>query len=94
MHLLLKPMKKLETITTRKAKPKTLQAFRSIIAELLGGSADLAGSNLTLWKGCQGVQDNPAGNYVHYGVREFGMTAIANGVALARWFSFLTLQHS
>jgi transketolase len=42
----------------------------------------LAGSNLTLWKGCQGVQDNPAGNYVYYGVREFGMTAIANGVAL------------
>ena len=42
----------------------------------------MAGSNLTLWKGCQGVQDNAAGNYVHYGVREFGMTAIANGIAL------------
>lgn len=52
------------------------------LPEVLGGSADLAGSNLTLWKGAQGVQDNPAGNYVHYGVREFGMTAIANGVAL------------
>ena len=73
---------KAETIATRKASQNTLQAFGPLLPELLGGSADLAGSNLTLWKGCQGVQDNPAGNYVHYGVREFGMTAIANGVAL------------
>ncbi|TXJ10577.1 MAG: transketolase [Acinetobacter sp.] len=71
-----------ETIATRKASQNTLQAFGPLLPEILGGSADLAGSNLTLWKGCQGVQDNPAGNYVHYGVREFGMTAIANGVAL------------
>ncbi|OYW68545.1 MAG: transketolase, partial [Pseudomonadales bacterium 32-42-5] len=68
---------KAETIATRKASQNTLQAFGPLLPELLGGSADLAGSNLTLWKGCQGVQDNPAGNYVHYGVREFGMTAIA-----------------
>ncbi|OFE42887.1 transketolase [Acinetobacter towneri] len=73
---------KAETIATRKASQNTLQAFGPLLPELLGGSADLAGSNLTLWKGCQGVQDNAAGNYVHYGVREFGMTAIANGIAL------------
>jgi transketolase len=53
-----------------------------LLPELLGGSADLAGSNLTLWKGCHGVQENPAGNYVFYGVREFGMSAIMNGMAL------------
>ncbi|WP_343596069.1 transketolase [Acinetobacter sp.] len=73
---------KAETIATRKASQNTLQAFGPLLPEFLGGSADLAGSNLTLWKGCQGVQENPAGNYVYYGVREFGMTAIANGVAL------------
>ena len=73
---------KAETIATRKASQNALQAFGPLLPEILGGSADLAGSNLTLWKGCVGVQDNPAGNYVHYGVREFGMTAIANGVAL------------
>ncbi|MBJ9984393.1 transketolase [Acinetobacter sp. S40] len=73
---------KAESIATRKASQNTLQTFGPLLPELLGGSADLAGSNLTLWKGCVGVQDNPAGNYVHYGVREFGMTAIANGVAL------------
>ena len=71
-----------ETIATRKASQNTLQALVPSLPEVLGGSADLAGSNLTLWKGAQGVQDNPAGNYVHYGVREFGMTAIANGVTL------------
>jgi transketolase len=71
-----------ETIATRKASQNTLQAFGPLLPELLGGSADLAGSNLTLWKGCEGIQDNPAGNYIHYGVREFGMTAIANGIAL------------
>ncbi|GAA5009871.1 transketolase [Acinetobacter puyangensis] len=71
-----------ETIATRKASQNTLQAFGPLLPELLGGSADLAGSNLTLWKGCEGIQDNPAGNYIHYGVREFGMTAIANGLAL------------
>jgi len=74
--------RKAETIATRKASQNALQAFGPLLPEILGGSADLAGSNLTLWKGCVGVQDNPAGNYVHYGVREFGMTAIANGVAL------------
>ena len=71
-----------ETVATRKASQAAIQAFAPQLPEILGGSADLAGSNLTLWKGAQGIQDNPAGNYVHYGVREFGMTAIANGVAL------------
>nr|WP_174505643.1 transketolase [Acinetobacter sp. Marseille-Q1620] len=73
---------KAETIATRKASQNTLQAFGPLLPELLGGSADLAGSNLTLWKGAKGIETDAAGNYVHYGVREFGMTAIANGVAL------------
>ncbi|TEU30174.1 transketolase [Alkanindiges illinoisensis] len=73
---------KAETIASRKASQNALQAFGPQLPELLGGSADLAGSNLTIWKGCEGIQDNPAGNYIHYGVREFGMTAIANGIAL------------
>jgi transketolase len=71
-----------ETIASRKASLNTLEAFGPILPELLGGSADLAGSNFTIWKGSVGIQDNPAGNYVHYGVREFGMTAMANGIAL------------
>ncbi|KAF1025153.1 MAG: Transketolase 1 [Acinetobacter bereziniae] len=71
-----------ETIATRKASQNAIQAFAPLLPEILGGSADLAGSNLTLWKGAKSVESDPAGNYVHYGVREFGMTAIANGVAL------------
>ncbi|MBA1202932.1 transketolase [Pseudomonas capeferrum] len=72
-----------ETIASRKASQNTLNAFGPLLPELLGGSADLAGSNLTLWKGCKGVAaDDASGNYVFYGVREFGMTAIMNGVAL------------
>ncbi|AXY60363.1 transketolase [Acinetobacter sp. WCHAc010052] len=73
---------KAETIATRKASQNAIQAFAPQLPEILGGSADLAGSNLTLWKGAKGVESDAAGNYVHYGVREFGMTAIANGVAL------------
>jgi transketolase len=71
-----------ETIASRKASQNALNAFGPLLPELLGGSADLAGSNLTLWKGCHGVQENPAGNYVFYGVREFGMSAVMNGMAL------------
>ena len=72
-----------ETIASRKASQNTLNAFGPLLPELLGGSADLAGSNLTLWKGCKGLaHDDAGGNYVHYGVREFGMSAIMNGVAL------------
>ena len=72
-----------ETIASRKASQNALNAFGPLLPEFLGGSADLAGSNLTLWKGCKGVDAVDArGNYVFYGVREFGMTAIMNGVAL------------
>lgn len=71
-----------ETIASRKASQNTLNVFGPALPELLGGSADLAGSNLTLWKGCHGIQENAAGNYVFYGVREFGMSAIMNGIAL------------
>jgi transketolase len=74
---------KSETIASRKASQNTLNAFGPLLPEFLGGSADLAGSNLTLWKGCKGVSDADAsGNYMFYGVREFGMSAIMNGIAL------------
>ena len=72
-----------ETIASRKASQNSLNAFGPLLPEFLGGSADLAGSNLTLWKGCKGVSaDDASGNYMYYGVREFGMCAIMNGVAL------------
>ncbi|HSX90910.1 MAG TPA: transketolase, partial [Pseudomonas sp.] len=72
-----------ETIASRKASQNALNAFGPLLPEFLGGSADLAGSNLTLWKGCQGVSAlDASGNYMFYGVREFGMSAIMNGVAL------------
>lgn len=71
-----------ESLATRKASQNTIAAFAPLLPEFLGGSADLAGSNLTVWKDAKGVQTHTDGNYVHYGVREFGMTAIANGVAL------------
>lgn len=71
-----------EGIASRKASQNTLGVYGPLLPELIGGSADLAGSNYTIWKGCEGIQENPAGNYIYYGVREFGMTAIANGIAL------------
>ena len=72
-----------ETIASRKASQNALNAFGPLLPEILGGSADLAGSNLTLWKGCKGVSaEDASGNYMFYGVREFGMSAIMNGVAL------------
>jgi transketolase len=72
-----------ETIASRKASQNCLNAFGPLLPELFGGSADLAGSNLTLWKGAKGIAANDAsGNYLHYGVREFGMAAIMNGIAL------------
>nr|WP_322940540.1 transketolase [Pseudomonas sp. s4] len=72
-----------ETIASRKASQNVLNAFGPLLPEFLGGSADLAGSNLTLWKGCKGVSaEDASGNYIFYGVREFGMSAIMNGVAL------------
>jgi transketolase len=72
-----------ETIASRKASQNALNGFGPLLPELLGGSADLAGSNLTLWKGCKGVGKIEAdGNYLYYGVREFGMSAIMNGITL------------
>ena len=72
-----------QSIASRKASQNCLNAFGPLLPELLGGSADLAGSNLTLWSGAKGISTaDTAGNYVYYGVREFGMTAIMNGIAL------------
>ncbi|MDY7566923.1 transketolase [Pseudomonas sp. RTC3] len=72
-----------ETIASRKASQNALNAFGPLLPEFLGGSADLAGSNLTIWKGCKSLTaEDFSGNYLHYGVREFGMSAIMNGIAL------------
>jgi transketolase len=71
-----------ENIASRKASQNTIEAFGAILPELLGGSADLAGSNLTLWSGSKGIETDAAGNYIYYGVREFGMSGIMNGVSL------------
>ncbi len=74
---------KAEKVATRKASQICLNGYGPILPELLGGSADLAGSNLTLWKGSVGVgKDDASGNYLYYGVREFGMSAIMNGIVL------------
>ena len=69
-------------IASRKASQNALEAFGKVLPEFLGGSADLAPSNLTMWPGSKALNVDPAGNYIHYGVREFGMTAITNGIAL------------
>jgi transketolase len=72
-----------EKIASRKASQNAINAYGPDLPELLGGSADLAGSNLTLWSGAKGVDRSDAsGNYLYYGVREFGMSAIMNGIAL------------
>jgi transketolase len=72
-----------KTVASRKASEMTLNAFGPLLPELLGGSADLASSNLTIWKGSKGISAGDAtGNYVYYGVREFGMSAIMNGIFL------------
>ena len=70
-------------VATRKAGQMALDRFGPLVPEFLGGSADLAGSNLTIWKGSESVKaGQEGGNYVHYGVREFGMGAMMNGIAL------------
>lgn len=70
-------------VATRKASQLCLDAYGAMLPELLGGSADLAGSNLTIWKGAKAINaDDASGNYLHYGVREFGMSAMMNGIAL------------
>ncbi|HIF9058431.1 TPA: transketolase [Photobacterium damselae] len=70
-------------IASRKASQNALEAFGKLLPEFMGGSADLAPSNLTMWSGSKSLTaDDASGNYIHYGVREFGMTAIINGIAL------------
>lgn len=72
-----------ESIASRQASQKALNGYGALLPELIGGSADLAGSNLTLWSGSKGIDGNSgAGNYIYYGVREFAMCAINNGLAL------------
>ena len=71
-----------ENIASRKASQNCLEAYGSMLPELIGGSADLTGSNLTNWSGSTPLTDSADGNYIYYGVREFGMTAIASGIAL------------
>jgi len=74
---------KAENIASRKASQNALNSYGPLLPELIGGSADLAGSNLTLWSGSKGIsKDDATGNYIYYGVREFGMSAIMNGLAL------------
>jgi len=73
---------KAEAIATRKASQNTIEGLAPILSELVGGSADLAGSNLTLWSGSKAVGKSGGGNYIYYGVREFGMSAVMNGLAL------------
>lgn len=72
-----------DNIASRKASQNSIEAFASILPEVVGGSADLAGSNLTLWSGSKGITaDDASGNYIFYGVREFGMSGIMNGIGL------------
>ncbi|MFC3106831.1 transketolase [Undibacterium arcticum] len=73
---------KKETIATRKASQNAIQALAPVLPEFLGGSADLTGSNLTNWKECVAVRVDQPGNHINYGVREFGMSAMLNGIAL------------
>ncbi|MGL5250367.1 MAG: transketolase-like TK C-terminal-containing protein, partial [Enterovibrio sp.] len=75
-------------IASRKASQNSLEAFGKLLPELVGGSADLAPSNLTMWSGSKSISASDAsGNYIHYGVREFAMTAIINGLALHGGFT-------
>jgi transketolase len=88
---------KKETIATRKASQNAIQALAPVLPEFLGGSADLTGSNLTNWKECVAVRSGQPGNHINYGVREFGMSAIMNGIALHGGFipfgaTFLTFS--
>ncbi len=88
---------KAQTVATRKASQLALEGLASALPELLGGSADLTGSNLTNWSGSKSIGHQGGGNYIHYGVREFGMSAIMNGIALHGGFipyggTFLTFS--
>lgn len=71
-----------QDVASRKASQNCIEAFAAMLPELIGGSADLTGSNLTNWSGSTPITENANGNYIYYGVREFGMTAMASGIAL------------
>ncbi len=71
-----------DSIPSRKASQQCIEAYAAILPELIGGSADLTGSNLTTWSGSAPITQRDDGNYIFYGVREFGMSAIASGIAL------------
>jgi transketolase len=72
-----------ENVASRKASQNSIETFATLLPEILGGSADLAGSNLTIWSGTKGISaDDASGNYIYYGVREFGMSGIMNGIGL------------
>src|SRR6185369_14461548 len=95
--MLAKAQEKAETVATRKASQLALEAIGPQLPELVGGSADLTGSNLTLWSGSKPVGATGGGNYVYFGVREFAMAAIGNGLALHGGFipysgTFLTFS--
>ena len=95
--LLTKTREKAESIATRKASQDAIEVLAPHLPELLGGSADLAGSNRTLWSGSRAVTRDSGGNYLYYGVREFAMAAIMNGIALHGGFipyggTFLTFS--
>ena len=77
---------KKEDIATRKASQNSIEAFAKVLAEMIGGSADLGASNLTMWTGSKNIKDNENGNYINYGVREFGMSAIMNGISAHKGF--------
>ena len=88
---------KAETVATRKASQLAIEKLAAQLPEMIGGSADLTGSNLTNWSGTKALSAKHGGNYINYGVREFGMTAIANGIALHGGFipytgTFLTFS--
>ncbi|MGB6053717.1 MAG: transketolase [Burkholderiaceae bacterium] len=90
-------VEKKENIATRKASQNAIGALAQVLPEFLGGSADLTGSNLTNWKESVAVRANKPGNHINYGVREFGMSAIVNGIALHGGFipfgaTFLTFS--
>jgi transketolase len=74
---------KAENVASRKASQNSIETFATLLPEVLGGSADLAGSNLTIWSGTKGISaEDATGNYLYYGVREFGMSSIMNGIGL------------
>ena len=95
--LLVRAAERGETVATRKASQQAIEALAPALPELIGGSADLTGSNLTTWSGSKAVTEREAGNYVYFGVREFAMAAIGNGLALHGGFipysgTFLTFS--